>query len=246
MSTAKQWMWPEKKQSMIQKSLTLAHNCGDSLVRVLRIPAPWIPAGENLVNSLERAVKALPARSVSDLAIAPASQHDLRPLQGRPLLEHREERAPVFLDGLEASFTVGHNGRGDDTVLLERLQLRSQYTPGEDPYYDYERDPQIVGLGPVVPLRFQVSVGVNGVSRARRVLDRKSGEVETAYSENFFDSKSETYYSFAPGEAQKVIKVAISASDVGKYELTFLFFYRVGTGEVRCQESIPIHVYRKS
>jgi hypothetical protein len=51
---------------------------------------------------------------------------------------------------------VEHNGRGEQQILLEWVDVRLDiFIPGTDPYYAVPREAdELIGAGPIEPMRF--------------------------------------------------------------------------------------------
>lgn len=240
--TNKEWRWSDKKPSMFRKALTLAHSYTEPVVKILELPIDLLPFGESVRGAIKKGLELgtlLPQASKSDLEISTLSDaNGLSSLEGRKILSTDDEKHPVFLDGFCASFTLSHNGKGKDPILLERLELvRLNYEPGENPRYEIPVSGEAqIGAGIIEPHRFMVGFGKTGISPAIR-----SGT--SARSDNFFDMDPEVYLTFKPAESQELIKVAGRALDPGMYSLRFDFYYRVRSRELRCRSSLPIRVY---
>lgn len=241
MAQAEEWRWDagEVRASRWDRVVTLSQDCAAPIIRLLEIPGAFVPGAS---QALERAR----ANFRSDLSIS--NVHNpacLRPLSGLKVLRAKSGDHPVFLEGFEASFTLSHDGRGSEPIVLERMDLALlDHTPGEDPYYRYQVEgEEIFGAGPIEPQRFFVEVGPKGPRPARKVIDRRTNETAEAHSNNFFDTDPEIYLGFTPGETPQMIKVTTTVLEPGSYELCFRFFYRVANRELRQHTTDAIHVY---
>ena len=141
--------------------------------------------------------------------------------------------------------TVGHNGKGEQPITLERIDLSVTPCPGVDPYFSYSREGEaIIGAGFIEPMRFFVELRAKGPQPARRQVRAADGTktMLIARGQNFLDTDPESYYEFAPKEAKK-ITFTLTALDAGYYEAYLRFFYRVAARELRQQIRDPIRLY---
>jgi hypothetical protein len=220
------WNWEAGKKPPFgpwDKVRILSHNYGEPIIRLLEIPGAFVPGLGDALSKLKGFYGA-------DLNVSPVHHpHSLKPLHSAPgPLTSKSGDAPVYPEGFEASFTVAHNGKGGDPISLECMDLcLTKFVAGREPFFEYQLEAEeVIGAGPMEPLRFFVEVGSDGPGPARRILRSTGGgtEVLTARGANFFDTEPETYYTFSSWEAPQVIKATVTALDQGYYELCFRFF----------------------
>lgn len=244
-NTSPIWQSREKARQLIDRravSKTLSRKWTYSIVRKISEVGAILPPPFGKISKL------LPKLFSADLVISSLREPGAaEPLDGFQILTHRNNMDPVFQNGLMLCFTFTHNGAGNEPITVERLELfLRSFAPGTDQYYEYlPSGDAIFGAGPVKPLRFMVQVGRDGPRRARFVVDRAKNEVAEAYSSNFFDLDNEFVLAVSRDKAE-YLRIILTTSETGLYELFFVFSYRVGDRKLRVSVSEPIYVYKIS
>src|SRR5688500_503871 len=131
---ANAWVWKDRgpRREAWDRVRTLAHQFGEPVVRLLEIPGAFVPGAP-------AALEKLGALFGADLNISSLdSEEVLMLLDGAPgPFVSADGSEPVFIDGVSMAVTVAHNAKGDETILLERLDLQViDFTPGPNPAYD--------------------------------------------------------------------------------------------------------------
>jgi hypothetical protein len=238
------WQWPRRdRRKFWDQVRTLARDVGQPVVQLLEIPGAFMPGAS---KALEKAAALFGSGlNVSELD----SPEVLQPLDGVPgPFASADGASPVFIDGLRASLTVSHDGKGAEQILLERIDL---------PLLDYRRESvaeyevaidatRIFGAGFIEPLRFMVELGARGPGRARRTVrgaDGKNSVLEAA-SDNFLDTEPASFFTIGKGDPPVMLRLAVTARDPGLYTICLRLFYRVAGRELRQHTSLPLLVYR--
>jgi hypothetical protein len=246
---AKPWQWQKRapRPSAWRKVRTLALDYGEPITRLAQIAGAFVPV-PGLDRALDKAGE-LSARFGADLNIAALDGPDaLRAIDGvPPPVAAKTGDGPVFFDGVEATFSLAHNGHGKEQILLERIDLCPiGFVGGRDPYFAYDRDGEaIIGAGFIEPMRFHVELSARGPRPARRQLRGADG-TETllvAAGDNFLNTEPAGFYAFAADDKPVVVKVMLTALDAGYYETCLRFFYRVAARELRQHTTDPIRLY---
>jgi len=241
---AKPWKWADRREPPLwQRARTLAIDYAEPIIRLAKIPGEFVPG---LNKALDHAGE-LVAAYAADLTISSLHElADFKTVNGTPPpVASKSADGPVFFDGVEVVVTVQHNGKGQEQILLERIDLSVDTQPGVDPYFSYMRDgAAIIGAGPVESMRFFIELEANGPRPARRQIRTADGKKKMviANGPNFLDTDPESYYSFSPREAQ-LMKFNLTALDTGYYDCYLRFFYRVAARELRQQTRGPIRLY---
>jgi hypothetical protein len=242
MTTA--WTWPTRdRRNFWERVRTIAQNYAEPVVHVLEVPGAFVPGAS-------KALEKIGALFGSDLTISELDSGEvLEPLDGAPGPYASEDgTSPVFVDGLRATMTASHNGKGQETILLERIDLSVlERRPAPISAFDLQRDAtEVFGAGFVEPLRFLVDVGATGPGRARRAIKGPDGKTQMlrAESANFLDTDPASFIALAPRDPPAMFRVTLSARDPGLYTLCLRWFYRVAGSELRQHTSLPIMVYR--
>jgi hypothetical protein len=238
------WSWPARdRRTFWDRVRTIGRDVGEPVVRVLEIPGAFVPGAS-------QALEKVGALFGADLTISELDSPEvLEPLDGAPgPFASEDQSSPVFIDGLKASVTVAHNGKGTEGILLERLDLRLlEYRPEPIPALETERDAaEVFGAGFIEPLRFFVEVGKAGPGRARRAVRNADGRTEmvTAQGPNALDTEPPSFLAIGAGEPPAMFRFAITAHDAGLYSVCLRWFYRVAARELRQHTSLPVLIYK--
>jgi hypothetical protein len=244
---AKPWEWiPRREPQWWEKTITLAVNCTEPIVRLLKIPGAYVPGADKVLDQVLEFVSPYEALYAADLDISPLEPIEFTPLAGvPPPVTSKSGEGPVFFDGVHMMMTVLHNGKGKEKITLERIELSVKCRLGADTYFSYHRDGEaIIGAGFVEPLRFFVELEAKGPRPARRQVTSADGKktMLIARGPNFLDTDPSSVYEFSPNEQQK-INFSLTAIDAGYYEAALAFFYRVAARELRQQNRGKIYIY---
>ena len=245
---AEPWQWESGGGTPLwQKVLTLAHDYGEPIIRLVQIPGSFVPGVDKALDKLA----ALTALYSADLNISALDgSHAFKAVDGAPPpVSAKSGEGPVFFDGVEARITVAHNAKGKESILLERIDLSMiAFVPGPDPYFAYPREGEaIIGAGQVEPMRFFIELDAQGPRPARRQVRAADGTktMLIAQGPNFLDTDPESYYAFSPSEPPLPLKFTLTPLDAGYYEACFRFFYRVAARELRQHTTEPIRLYTR-
>lgn len=212
-------------------------NLRDSLAQLQRLPDP---------TDDETARPALKAPEAADLTISSIQGRSrLRPLDGHPVLPHPKSKASVHTGGVHLSFTLAHNGMGEQSINVHGLELQLlSFTPGPIQGLAYVIEgAEIQGAGVARPHIFSVALRGNKVAPATWVIDARAGKVATARSPNFFDTEEPRLLTFPRDRSDiEQVHVTVLAREIGLYEFRFLFDYSVG-GVDRHHASDALLVY---
>jgi len=238
------WQWRSRdRRNFWEKARTIAQDYGEPIVRLLEVPGAFVPG-------VSKALEKLGALFGSELNISELDSAEvLQPLEGTAgPFESADGSSPVFVEGVMARVTVSHNATGQETILLERVDLcLIEYAAGQNKAYEEapEAD-EIFGAGFIEPLRFFVEVGKNGAGRARRSIRGADGKTEMLVAEgpNFLDTDPAAFLALAPKDPPAMFRFTITAKDPGLYRLCLRWFYRVAAKELRQHTSLPILIYR--
>lgn len=238
------WSWPARdRRQFWDRVRTVAQQYAEPVVKVLEVPGAFVPGAS-------KALEKVGALFGSDLNISELDSGEvLYALDGAPgPFASQDGRSPVFVEGLTAAMTAAHNGKGQETILLERLDLQLlDRAPAPVAAYEEGRDAsEIFGAGFVEPLRFFVEVGADGVGRARRAMKGDDGRTTMARAEgpNMLDTDPASFLAIAPKDPPAMFRVTITARDPGLYTLCLRWFYRVAGRELRQHTSLPVQIYR--
>jgi Domain of unknown function (DUF4062) len=169
----------------------------------------------------------------------------LSPLSGHPVLEAAAYPMPVHTGGVHVSFTLAHNGQGQQSINVHALVLEVvRYEPGPIAGLAYQIEgEEVQGAGVARPHVFQVTLAGMRIEPARWVVDSVRGTVLRALSENFFHTPKPRILTFPAGSPDiEEIQGTVLAAETGLYELRFAFCYSVA-GVDREHRSEPILIY---
>jgi hypothetical protein len=169
----------------------------------------------------------------------------LSPLAGHPVLSPSGYPSPVHTGGVHVSFTLAHNGVGQQSINLHALVLEVvRYVPGAMAELAYQIEGEAVqGAGMARPHVFQVTLAGQRVEPARWVVDAARGTVLHALSENFFHTSEPRVLTFPAGSSDiEEVQGTVLAAQPGLYELRFAFYYSVA-GADREHRSEVILIY---
>lgn len=239
------WTWPTRdRRTFWDRVRTIGRDVGQPVVRLLEIPGAFVPG-------VSQALEKTTALFGSDLNISELDSAEvLETLDGAPgPFVSDDGKSPVFVDGLKAAVTIAHNGKGRESILLERVDLRLlEHRPGSIPALDAAaRDAtSLFGAGFVDPLRFFVDVGAAGPGRARRAVRQPDGKTQmvTAQGPNFLDTEPPSFLSIGPAEAPAMFRFAVTVREPGLYSVCLRWFYRVAATELRQHTSLPVLIYK--
>jgi|SRR5436853_5667367 hypothetical protein len=238
------WTWPTRdRRNFWERVRTVAQNYTEPVVRVLEIPGAFVPG-------VSKALDKVGALFGSDLNISELDSGEvLQALDGAPgPFASDDGTSPVFIDGVATSMTASHNAKGEETILLERIDLQVvDRRPAPVAGLDAQRDAsKIFGAGFMEPLRFFVDVGASGPGRARRAIRGADGKREmiVAESPNFLDTDPASFLTFGPKDQPAIVKVTMTAREPGLYTVCLRWFYRISGRELRQHTSLPILIYR--
>ena len=124
---ASKWEWEKhapRDFKLWRRFRTLAGDWCSSLVQVAKIPGEYIPGLNKALDPVGNAV----ARFSADLTISPLDgPNALRAVNGSPgpVAAKDDANDPVFYDGVDATLTVRHSGRGSENeiIVLEWVDL---------------------------------------------------------------------------------------------------------------------------
>src|SRR5947209_15850087 len=121
---AQRWQWNAPTQargSLERTARTIATDWVEPLIGAAKVPFAFLPGGNTALDNAEK----LLGRYAGDLDISALdSPSTLTPFDGvPPPVLSRSGDGPVFFDGVEITFTVAHNGRGEQQILLEWIEL---------------------------------------------------------------------------------------------------------------------------
>jgi len=169
----------------------------------------------------------------------------LSPLAGHPVLAPAGYASPVHTGGVHISFTMAHNGAGQQSINLHSLVLEVvRYEPGAVAGLAYQIDgEEVQGAGVARPHVFQVTLAGKRVEPARWVVDAARGTALRALSENFLHTTEPRILTFPAGSPDiEEIQGTVLAAQPGLYEIRFAFYYSVaGADRERRSESILIY-----
>src|SRR5262249_14490992 len=144
---AKPWEWTQRRTPPLwQKARTLASNYTEPIIRAAKIPGAVVPGLNKALDQLGE----LASLFAADLEISPLGDAiEFKTAPGvPPPVASKSGDGPVFFDGVETMVTVRHNGKGQEPITLERIDLSVTPLPGADPYFSYTRDGEaIIGAG---------------------------------------------------------------------------------------------------
>lgn len=236
------WTWKDRgpRREAWDRVRTLAHQFGEPVVRLLEIPGAFVPGAP-------AALEKLGALFGADLNISALdSEEVLMPLDGAPgpFVSVAE---PVFIEGVVMTVSVAHNAKGNETILLERLDLQViEFTPGTNPAYEEQiAGSELFGAGFIEPLRFFIELDGKKVGRARRSVRGTDGKstIVVADSPNFLDADPAAFLTVSPGDPA-IFRFTVTANATGTYRVCLRWFYRVAARELRQHTSLPISIYR--
>ena len=248
---ASKWDWQQhapRDFKLWRRVRTLAGDWGDSLIQFAKIPGEYVPGLNKALDPLGNVI----ARFSADLTISPLDgPNALRALNGPPgpVAAKDDVDHPVFYDGVDATLTVSHNGRGsvNEIIVLEWIDLCVvDFVPGRDPWYSIEPEgEEIIGAGVMEPMRFFVEIEGRNVRPARREvsLPGEKSDVLISTGANFLNTDPPVYFSFTPKERPQMFRFTISALQQGYYLICLRFFYRVANKELRQYTSEPVRLY---
>lgn len=161
------WMWPKRdRDNYWERVRTIARDVGEPIVHILEVPGAFIPGAS-------KALEKVNALFGSDLNISELDSAEvLEVLDGAPGPFAAEDGSnPVFLEGVKATVTIAHNGKGQESILLERVDVSViEYRPSQIESYEAQFDAtKMFGAGFVEPMRFFIDIGQGGPDRARRI-----------------------------------------------------------------------------
>src|SRR5205085_6497509 len=179
MATA--WSWPTRdRRNFWERVRTVAQDYAEPVVHLLEVPGAFVPGAS-------KALEKIGALFGSDLNISELDSGEvLQPLDGAPGPYTSEDgTSPVFVDGVRAQIVVSHNAKGQETILLERIDVQVlSHTPAPVAAFEAQRDAtQVFGAGFVEPMRFLVDVGLTGPGRARRSVRGADGKSQMLVAE---------------------------------------------------------------
>lgn len=242
----RKWHWqPRDRSNFWEKASTVAKEYGEPIVRLLQVPGSFVPG---LSKALEKADALFGSDlNISDLDSAEVVQA-LNAVAGP--FESLDASSPVFVDGVMAAVTVSHNGKGQEIILLERVDLcLIEYSAGRIRHYEVESEgEEIFGAGMVDPFRYFIEVDKDGFASARRTIKAQDGKTEMliAQSPNILDTDPAAFLSFGPKDPPAMFRFTITAKDTGLYLLCLRWFYRISGKELRQYTSLPIMIYRRA
>ena len=241
---ANAWVWKDRgpRRETWDRVRTLAHQFGEPVVRLLEIPGAFVPGAPAALEKLGALFGAELSISALD------SEEVLMPLDGAPgPFESTDGSEPVFIDGVRVAVTVAHNAKGDETILLERLDLQViEFTPGPNPAYAEQiAGAELFGAGFIEPLRFFIELDGKNVGRARRSMRNVDGKstIVVADSPNFLDTDPAAFLALAPTDPQAMFRFTVTANTSGVYRFCLRWFYRVAARELRQHTSLPVSIY---
>lgn len=237
-------MWKDRgsRRETWDRVRTLAHQFGEPVVRLLEIPGAFVPGAP-------AALEKLSALFGADLNISALdSEEVLMPLDGAPgPFVSADESEPVFIEGVRMAVSVAHNAKGEEPILLERVDLQVlEFTAGpSDAYEEQIAGAALFGAGFIEPLRFFVELDGRQVGRARRSMRGADGKpvMVIADSPNFLDADPAAFLTMSPNE-QAMFRFTITANTCGLYRVCLRWFYRVAARELRQHTSLPVAIYK--
>jgi hypothetical protein len=167
--TTKLWVWQSRspRRDLWDRVRTLANQVSEPVIKLLEIPGAFVPGASDALSKVQGLFG-------SDLNIAPLDSGEvLSPLDGTPgPFESVDGSEPVFSEGLALTLTVAHNGKADQQILLERLDLHLiAFEPARVPAFEAQLDGvELHGAGLIDPMRFFVELNRREVQRARRSI----------------------------------------------------------------------------
>lgn len=244
---ASAWIWKGRspRRERWARVRTLATDVFEPIIKLLEIPGAFVPGGPEALQKAR-------ALSGADLQISALdSELVMMPLDGAPgPFESAVYDEPVFTEGVQLSVTVSHDGRGEEQILLERLDLHVvDFDRERHPEYEARLEGQAIhGAGAVLidPLRFFVELDGPVVGRARRMERAADGtrKALVADSANFLDTDPGSYVAMGPRDVQMKIRITIHANTPGLYRVCLRWFYRVAARELRQHTSLPFALYK--
>lgn len=242
---ANAWVWKDRgpRREAWDRVRTLAHQFGEPVVRLLEIPGAFVPGAPAALGKLGALFGAELNISTLD------SEEVLTPLDGAPgPFVSVDGSDPVFIDGVRMAVTVAHNTKGDETILLERVDLQViDFAPGTNPAYEEQiAGAELFGAGFIEPLRFFVELDGKKVGRARRSVRGADGKpsIVVADSPNFLDAEPAAFLAVAPRDPQAMFRFTVTANTPGLYRVCLRWFYRVAARELRQHTSLPVSIYK--
>lgn len=187
-----------------------------------------------------------PVRSTTaDLNITPLTSGRALMLDGHKVKVSAEKT--VFTGGARVSFTLSHNKRAQDSIVLKSTELvvhRFEKAVRTDLAYTVSAD-DVKGAGTMARHKFVVTVRDGKVAPAKWLLTDPGDRVVTARSENFFDYEGVKYLALrADTDDVEEVEGTIIAKGLGLYEVAFVFRYSVA-GQDRVKETERLLIYRK-
>jgi hypothetical protein len=236
------WNWPKRdRRNFWNRVRTVAQDCAEPVVHVLEVPGAFVPGASKALEKIGELFG-------GDLNIPELDSGEvIEPLDGQPGPYTSEDgTCPVFIGGLRAAFSISHNGKGHEPIVLERLDLKVLERKLA-PIAAYEVRPdveRVFGAGSIEPLRFFVEIDENGPRPARRSMRDANGNsiMIVADSPNVLDTDPSSILSFSPSEAS-MFRLTMTVRDPGLYTICLRWFYRIGR-ELRQHTSMPILIYR--
>ncbi|TWV89103.1 hypothetical protein [Chitinophaga pinensis] len=109
---------------------TIAERITDPIIRIAAIPGAFIPGVGTALDKLKEAF------GVNLSVSTPSFPLSLAPLEGSPPpLTARDGKRPVFVDGMKVSFTISHNRKGNEQIVLEHVDIcLLDIQKGPDPF----------------------------------------------------------------------------------------------------------------
>jgi hypothetical protein len=242
---AKLWVWQGRspRRELWDRVRTLANQYSDPVIKLLEIPGAFVPGAPVALTK----VNALFGADLNITALD--SSEVMAPLDGAPgPFESIDGTEPVFKEGVQLFLSVSHNGKGNQQILLERLDLHLiAFEPAPISSFEGALEAGAVhGAGQLDPMRFFVELDGTEVKRARRSIrsaDGKTGVLK-AETANFLDTDPGSFLTLAPNEGHAMFRITVTAMSPGLYRFCLRWFYRVAARELRQHTSLPVAIYK--
>ena len=183
----------------------------------------------------------------SDLNISSISNvKRLKPLAGFNPLKADRGRS-IFPEGFHVSFTICHNGIGNETILLREMSLIvEEFTPGLKPEFSYIREgEQVIGAGIVQPWCFSVVVKGHQVFAPYWTMPMDEEPVQGTV-ENFFKTENPKLMSFSKDDHFiQEIQGTVHTTETGLYKIRLGFWYNIGGNKDVAYYSNQVLVYNQ-
>ncbi|ACU61250.1 hypothetical protein [Chitinophaga pinensis] len=123
---------------------TIAERITEPVIRIAAIQGAFIPGVGTALDKLKEAFGVNLAVSIPSFPLS------LSPLDGTPPpLTARDGKRPVFIDGMKVSFTISHNRKGNEQLVLEHVDIcLLDVQKGIDPFFEFQANVNaIIGAG---------------------------------------------------------------------------------------------------